>query len=479
MSLETVIGLEVHAELKTKTKIFCSCSTEFGTEPNHNTCPICLGLPGTLPVLNEEAVALAIKAGKSFNCKINKLNKMDRKNYFYPDLPKAYQTSQFDLPICDGGYVEIDVNGTTKKIRLNRIHIEEDAGKLVHDDEENVSLINYNRVGVPLIEMVSEPDLRSPEEAVIYFKTIKSILEYGDISDCRMEEGSLRCDANISIREAGTDKLNTKVEMKNISSFKELQKALEKEEKRQRELYNYGEEYKIKQETRRWDNGKGKTVSMRSKEDAHDYRYFPEPDLVPIIIQEKQIKEIEATLPEMPRAKKERFISSYGISVKDVEIIIDDKHLSDLFEETIKLGAAPKSVANWILGDFLRLSKEDDLENSLKNIKAQNLFELISLIDSGKISTTVGKDVFEEMFKTGDSAEKIVESKGLSQISDSSELKALIKDIVDNNPQSVDDFAAGKSQAAGFLMGQIMKVSKGKANPKLAKEILFAILNNK
>ncbi|WP_143317920.1 Asp-tRNA(Asn)/Glu-tRNA(Gln) amidotransferase subunit GatB [Clostridium sp. HBUAS56017] len=478
MSLETVIGLEIHAELKTKTKIFCSCSTEFGTEPNHNTCPICLGLPGTLPVLNEEVVALAIKAGRSFNCKINKLNKMDRKNYFYPDLPKAYQTSQFDLPLCEGGYVEIDVNGTTKKIRLNRIHIEEDAGKLVHVDEDNVSLIDYNRVGVPLIEMVSEPDLRSPEEAVTYFKTIKSILQYGDISDCRMEEGSLRCDANISIREAGSDKLNTKVEMKNISSFKELQKALEKEEKRQRELYNYGEEYKIKQETRRWDNGKGKTVPMRSKEDAHDYRYFPEPDLVPIIIQEKQIKEIEATLPEMPKVKKERFINSYGLSVKDVEIIIDDKNLSDLFEETIKLGAPPKAVANWILGDFLRLNKEESLDTSSNNINSKNLFELISLIDEGKISTTVGKEVFEEMFKSGDSAKKIVESKGLSQISDSSELQSLIKEIVDNNPQSVADFAAGKSQAAGFLMGQIMKASEGKANPKIAKELLFTILKN-
>jgi aspartyl-tRNA(Asn)/glutamyl-tRNA(Gln) amidotransferase subunit B len=478
MSLETVIGLEIHAELKTKTKIFCSCSTEFGTEPNHNTCPICLGLPGTLPVLNEEVIALAIKAGRSFNCKINKLNKMDRKNYFYPDLPKAYQTSQFDLPICDGGYVEIDINGANKKIRLNRIHIEEDAGKLVHVDEDNVSLIDYNRVGVPLIEMVSEPDLRSPEEAVTYFKTIKSILQYGDISDCRMEEGSLRCDANISIREAGSDILNTKVEMKNISSFKELQKALEKEEKRQRELYNYGEEYKIKQETRRWDNGKGKTVPMRSKEDAHDYRYFPEPDLVPIIIKEEQIKEIEATLPEMPKVKKERFITSYGISVKDVEIIIDDKNLSNLFENTIKLGANPKTVANWILGDFLRLNKEESLDASSNNINSENLFELISLIDQGKISTTVGKEVFEEMFNTGTSAEEIVKSKGLSQISDSSELESLISNIVNSNPQSVADFADGKSQAAGFLMGQIMKASKGKANPKLAKEILFSILKN-
>ncbi|MBE6050297.1 MAG: Asp-tRNA(Asn)/Glu-tRNA(Gln) amidotransferase subunit GatB [Clostridium sp.] len=479
MSLETVIGLEIHAELKTKTKIFCSCSTEFGTEPNHNTCPICLGLPGTLPVLNEEVVALAIKAGKAFHCDINKLNKMDRKNYFYPDLPKAYQTSQFDLPLCSNGYVEIDVNGTTKKIRLNRIHIEEDAGKLVHDDEDNVSYIDYNRVGVPLIEMVSEPDLRSPLEAVTYFKTIKSILEYADISDCRMEEGSLRCDANISIREAGSDKFNTKVEMKNISSFKELQKALEKEEKRQRELYTYGEEYKIKQETRRWDSGKGRTVPMRSKEDAHDYRYFPEPDLVPIIIKDEQIQQISSTLPEMPKAKKERFISTYGLSENEVDIIIADKFLAALLEDTIKLGSNPKTICNWILGDLLKLLKEYNSEPCSIRITANSLDELIKLIDENKISTTVGKDVFEEMFKTGNSPINIVEEKGLSQISDTSELDAIINGILDINPKSIEDFKSGKPKAAGFLMGQIMKATKGKANPKIANEMLTKALEKR
>lgn len=471
MSLETVIGLEVHAELKSKTKIFCSCSTEFGKEPNHNTCPICLGLPGTLPVLNEEVIHLAIKAGKAFDCEINKLNKMDRKNYFYPDLPKAYQTSQFDLPLCAGGHVEFDINGVTKSIRLNRIHIEEDAGKLVHVDEDNVSLIDYNRVGVPLIEMVSEPDLRSPEEAVLYFKTIKAILQHADISDCRMQEGSLRCDANISIREAGTDVLNTKVEMKNIGSFKELQRALEKEEKRQRELYTYGEEFKIKQETRRWDNGKGKTVSMRSKEDAHDYRYFPEPDLVPIIIKQEQIDVIEASLPEMPKVKRARFIESYGLPEKEVDIIIDNKTLSDLFEDTIKLGAKAKSVTNWLLGDFLRLVKED-LDDAEVKITSKSLYELITLIEEGKISNTVGREVFEEMFNTGASAGDVVKSKGLSQISDSSEIEKIISDVLDSNPQSIADFAAGKAQAAGFLMGQIMKASKGSANPAVAKELL-------
>ncbi|WP_238902786.1 Asp-tRNA(Asn)/Glu-tRNA(Gln) amidotransferase subunit GatB [Clostridium sp. YIM B02506] len=476
MSFETVIGLEIHAELKTKSKIFCSCSTEFGAEPNKNTCPICLGLPGTLPVLNEEVVNYAIKAGTSLNCEINKLNKMDRKNYFYPDLPKAFQTSQFDLPICSGGHVDIEVGGKTKTVRLNRIHIEEDAGKLVHLDDDGISLIDYNRVGVPLIEIVSEPDMRSPEEAVTFLRTLRSILQYADVSDCRMEQGSIRCDANISIRRFGEDVLNTKVEIKNINSFKELQKALEKEEKRQRELYTYGEEYKIKQETRRWDNGKGKTIPMRSKEDAHDYRYFPEPDLVPIIIQEEQIESIKATLPEMPRVKKERFIKSYGLSEKEVGIIIDDKVLSSFYEETVSLGANPKSVANWVLGDMLRLLKEVDGDSSEGitsiSLDPKALFDLIKIIEAGTISTTVGKEVFEEMFKTGASPDEIVKAKGLSQISDSSELEQLIIEVLDNNPQSIADFSSGKPQAAGFLMGQIMKASKGKANPKLAKELL-------
>lgn len=472
MSFETIIGLEIHAELNTKSKIFCSCSTEFGAKPNANTCHICLGLPGTLPVLNEEVVNLAVKAGTALNCKINKLNKMDRKNYFYPDLPKAYQTSQFDLPMCSGGHVDIIVDGESKKIRLNRIHIEEDAGKLVHVEDEDISFIDYNRVGVPLIEIVSEPDMRSVEEAVEFLRTLKAVLEYSDISDCRMEQGSLRCDANISIRKVGDEKLNTKVELKNINSFKELQKALEKEEKRQLELYTFGEEYKIKQETRRWDSGKGKTVPMRSKEDAHDYRYFPEPDLAPIIVKEEQIKKISESLPEMPRAKKERFISSYGLSEKEVDIIIDDRALSKYYEETVAFGANPKTAANWILGDILRLLKEKDLESDKIPVAPKSLKELVDLISSGKISTTAGKEVFEVMFDSGKSAETVVAEKGLSQISDSGELEKIIKDILDSNPQSILDYKAGKTQASGYLMGQIMKASKGKANPKVAKELL-------
>lgn len=472
MSFETIIGLEIHAELNTKTKIFCSCSTEFGAKPNANTCPICLGLPGTLPVLNEEVVNLAIKAGTLLNCEINKLNKMDRKNYFYPDLPKAYQISQYDLPICKGGYVEIEVDGVKKKIRLNRIHIEEDAGKLVHLEDEPVSLIDYNRVGVPLVEIVTEPDMRSVEEAVTFMKTLKSILEYGEISDCRMEQGSLRCDANISIRKIGQEDLNTKVELKNINSFKELQKALEKEDKRQRELYTFGEEYKIKQETRRWDSGKGKTVPMRSKEDAHDYRYFPDPDLVPIIINDDQIQDIKHTLPEMPAAKRERFTKQYGLTEKEVDIIVDDKALSHYYEAVVSMGTAPKVAANWVLGDILRLLKEKELEAGDIPVEPKALYELTVLIAEGKISTTAGKEVFEEMFNTGKSAAEVVKEKGLTQISDTAELEKLIDQILDSNPQSISDYAAGKTQAAGFLMGQVMKASKGKANPKVTKELL-------
>lgn len=479
MSFETVIGLEIHAELHTKSKIFCSCSTEFGAKPNSNTCPICLGLPGTLPVLNEEVVNLAVKAGVALNCRINNLNKMDRKNYFYPDLPKAYQTSQYDLPMCSGGYVEIDVNGTKKKVRLNRIHIEEDAGKLVHLEEEPISLIDYNRVGVPLIEIVSEPDMRSPEEAVEFVKALKSILEYGEISDCRMEQGSLRCDANISIRKFGEETYNTKVEIKNINSFKELQKALEKEEKRQRELYTFGEEWKIKQETRRWDAGKGKTIPMRSKEDAHDYRYFPEPDLVPIIIKDEQVEAIKADLPEMPAVKKERFMQSYGLSEKDTDIIVDDKALSNYYEEAVTAGANPKTAANWVLGDILRLLKEKELPSESIPVEPKKLYELLKLIETGTVSNTAGKEVFEEMFMSGKMADEVIKERGLTQISDTSELEQLAVDILDSNPQSIADFASGKTQAAGFLMGQLMKASKGKANPKAAKEILDRMLSER
>lgn len=472
MSYETVIGLEIHAELSTKTKIFCNCSTEFGAKPNEHTCPICMGLPGTLPVLNEEVVHLAVKAGEALNCKINKLNKMDRKNYFYPDLPKAYQISQFDLPICGEGYVEIHTKDGMRKVRLNRIHIEEDAGKLVHMEYEPYSLIDYNRVGVPLIEIVSEPDMRSPEEAVEFMKTLRAILQYANISDCRMDQGSMRCDANISLREFGKEEYNTKVEIKNINSFKELQKALEKEEKRQKELYDFGEGFRIKQETRRWDAGKGKTVTMRTKEDANDYRYFPEPDIIPIVIKDELIKGVNEEMPELPVDRTKRFKEQYELTDKEVEILVEDKALSDYFEKVVALGAESKTTSNWMLGDMLRLMRETETDSKSIPVSPENMKELFDMIKGKAISNTAAKEVFEEMFKTSKEPKVIVEEKGLSQISDSSALEGMVAEILKNNEKSVADYKAGKVQAIGYLVGQVMKASKGKANPPMVKEIL-------
>lgn len=477
MSFETVIGLEIHAELNTNSKIFCGCSTKFGAKPNENTCPVCLGLPGTLPVLNEEVINLAIKAGTALNCTINQVNKMDRKNYFYPDLPKAFQTSQYDLPMCSGGLVEFTSEGKPIKVRLNRIHIEEDAGKLIHLENEPFSLIDYNRVGVPLIEIVSEPDMRSTMEAVDFLKTLKAILEYGEISDCRMEQGSLRCDANISIRPFGQKEYNTRVELKNINSFRELQKALEKEEKRQRELYQFGEGYKIKQETRRWDSAKGRTIPMRSKEEAHDYRYFPEPDLLPIIIEDTAIERIRESLPEMPVDKVKRFKSEYMLTDKEIRILVEDKPLAEFFESTIREGANPKIVANWVIGDLLRFLNEKNIPYDAIPLKPINLSTLIALIEGEKISTTAAKQVFEEMFTSDKTPLEIMDKKGLGQISSSEDLINLIIQVIETNPKSVEDFKSGKPQAASFLMGQVMKASKGKANPKLAKELLDSELN--
>lgn len=472
MSYETIIGLEIHVELNTKTKIFCNCSTKFGSEPNSNTCPVCLGLPGTLPVLNEEVVNLAIKAGKVLNCKINKLNKMDRKNYFYPDLTKAYQISQFDLPICSGGHVDFEVDGVKKSVRLNRIHIEEDPAKLIHLEDEPFSLIDYNRAGVPLAEIVTEPDIHSPEEAVAFLKTLKSLLEYAEVSDCRMDQGSMRCDANISMRPVGQKEFNTKVEIKNINSFKEIQKALEKEQKRQSELYTYGEGHKIKQETRRWDSGKGRTIPMRSKEDADDYRYFPDPDLVPIVLKDSQIQRIEDTIPELPPEKKKRFIEQFKLTEKEVEILVSDKALSHFYEEVVNLGGDPKTTANWILGDVLRILKEKEIESSDMTLKPEMLCKLIKLIGEGKVSTTAGKEVFNEMFESGKDPEDIVKEKGLSQISSSDVLEKIVDEVLAANPKSIEDYKNGKLQAAGFLMGQVMKASKGQANPAVAKELI-------
>ncbi|MCG8483614.1 MAG: Asp-tRNA(Asn)/Glu-tRNA(Gln) amidotransferase subunit GatB [Clostridia bacterium] len=468
MGLEIIVGLEIHVELNTQSKIFCSCSTKFGAEPNENTCPICIGLPGTLPVLNEEVVNLAIRAGRALNCEIQLVNKTDRKNYFYPDLPKAYQISQFDLPICTNGHVAINVGGNTKNIRLTRIHIEEDAGKLIHLEDEPISLVDYNRTGVPLIEIVSEPDIRSAEEAVAFLKTLKGVLEYGEISDCRMEQGSLRCDVNISVREIGQETYNTKVEIKNLNSFKEVAKAIEKEEKRQKELYSYGEGHKVKQETRKWDAAKGRTVPMRSKEDAHDYRYFPEPDLPPVFISTEQVEKIEGFIPELPTEKKRRFMEEYGLGEKEIEIIITEKRLADYFEKVVSLDCKPKEVSNWITVEMLRV---------LKNVEeipvsVEGLAKLIQLVEKKIISRSAAKEVFDEMVYTDMDPEEIVRDKGLIQMSDTGELENIAEDVLAQNSKAVEDFRSGKTQVIGFLVGQMMKATKGKANPALAKALL-------
>jgi len=476
---ETVIGLEIHVELNTKSKIFCSCSTKFGEKPNENTCPVCLGLPGTLPVLNEEAVKLAIKAGRALHCEINMVNKFDRKNYFYPDLPKAYQISQYDLPVCRNGYIDIEVGGNgeepqTKRIRIARIHMEEDAGKLIHVEGEALTLVDYNRTGVPLIEIVTEPDIRSPQEAVAFLKALKSILEYTEVSDCRMEQGSLRCDVNISVRRAGQKDYGTKVEIKNMNSFKEIQKALEKEEKRQQELYRFGEEHKIIQETRKWDSSKGKTVSMRSKEEAHDYRYFPEPDLPPVIISEADIRIIEDELPELPEQKKERFLKQYGLSKYETDILVGNKALSRYFEDVVNLGISPKEASNWILVELLRILK--DTESEEIPVRSEYLAELIKMIEAGKISRSAGKEVFDELAVTNKTPEEIIREKGLTQISGTDEIEKIVREVLAQNMDAVEKYKAGNMKVMAFLMGQVMKASKGKANPNVAKDIMEDIL---
>ena len=472
MNWETVIGLEVHVELDTQSKIFCSCPTTFGAKPNENTCPVCIGLPGTLPVMNEAVVELAVRAGLALGCQIQQVSKMDRKNYFYPDLPKAYQISQYDLPICTGGTVEINVDGVTKTIRIHRIHIEEDAGKLIHDEYLPVSYIDYNRGGVPLIEIVSEADMRSPEEAVAYLRAVRSILQYAGISDCRMEQGSLRCDGNISVRPYGQESFNAKVELKNINSFRELQKALEKEEKRQLELYGFGQGSQVVQETRRWDAGKGRTISMRTKEDAHDYRYFPDPDLKPILLKQEEIEKSRQSLPELPAVKGKRFQEQYGLSVKEIAILTGEKALSEFYEETVSNGAPAKQAANWVLGDLLRCLKERDMEAADQPMDPSRLASLIKLVTEGVISGTAAREVFEDMFETGREPVDIVEEKGLKQISGAGELDFIVSQVVSNNPQSVLDYRNGKKQALGYLMGQVMKASGGQANPSMAKKVL-------
>ena len=469
-SYETVIGLEVHAELSTKTKIFCSCPTEFGGAPNTHTCPICMAMPGTLPVLNEKVVEYAVKAGLATNCEISRNSKNDRKNYFYPDLPKSYQISQFDKPLCEHGYIEIeDEEGNKKKIRLLRIHIEEDAGKLNHDDFSGESLVDLNRAGVPLIEMVSEPDLRSAYEVEQYLRKLKSILEYIEVSDCKMQEGSLRADVNVSVRKKGATEFGTRTEMKNMNSFRSITRAIEYEVDRQIDLIEDGG--KVEQETLRWDDVSGKTFSMRDKEDAQDYRYFPDPDLVAIKLSDEYIENIKNNLPELPESRKQRYLEEYNLSEKDANIITGSKYLSNLFEGAIKVCNNPKAVNNWIISDISRILNETEMEPIEIPFDAEQLGKLITLIDKGTISSSIAKKVLEELFENPKDPEEIVKEKGWIQISDEGAIKEVVLKVLENNPQSVADYKAGKENAIGFLVGQAMKETKGKANPQMLNKM--------
>ena len=469
---EVVIGLEVHAELSTKTKIFCSCPTTFGAEPNTHICPICTAMPGTLPVLNEKVVEYAVKAGLATNCTISKDSKNDRKNYFYPDLPKAYQISQFDKPLCEHGYIEIeDDEGNKKKVRLLRIHIEEDAGKLNHNEFGVGSLVDLNRAGVPLIEMVSEPDIRSSKEAEQYLRKIKSILEYIEVSDCKMQEGSLRADVNVSVRKKGEEKFGTRTEMKNMNSFRAIVRAIEYEKDRQIEVLEEGG--KVEQETLRWDDINGRTSSMRDKEDAQDYRYFPDPDLVAIRLSDEYVEDIRKALPELPESRRDRYIKEYNLSEKDAKLLTASKYLSNLFEGALAICGNAKAVANWILSDISRILNEKELEPENVPFTAEQLAKMIELIDKGTISSAIAKKVLTELFENPKDPEVIIKEKGWIQISDEGAIKEVVMKILENNPQSVADFKGGKDKALGFLVGQAMKETKGKANPQMLNKLFI------
>ena len=473
---EVVIGLEVHAELSTKTKIFCSCPTTFGAEPNTHICPICTAMPGTLPVLNEKVVEYAVKAGLATNCTISKDSKNDRKNYFYPDLPKAYQISQFDKPLCEHGYIEIeDDEGNKKKVRLLRIHIEEDAGKLNHNEFGVGSLVDLNRAGVPLIEMVSEPDIRSSKEAEQYLRKIKSILEYIEVSDCKMQEGSLRADVNVSVRKKGEEKFGTRTEMKNMNSFRAIVRAIEYEKDRQIEVLEEGG--KIEQETLRWDDINGRTYPMRDKEDAQDYRYFPDPDLVAIRLSDEYVESIRKALPELPESRRDRYIKEYNLSEKDAKLLTSSKYLSNLFEGALDICGNAKAVANWILSDISRILNEKELEPENIPFTAEQLAKMIELIDKGTISSAIAKKVLTELFENPKDPEEIIKEKGWIQISDEGAIKEVVMKVLENNPQSVADFKGGKDKALGFLVGQAMKETKGKANPQMLNKMFLEELN--
>jgi len=474
MKYEPIIGLEVHAQLLTRAKIFCGCSTKFGSEPNSNACPVCAGFPGVLPVLNKKVVEFAIRAGLATHCEIAPFSRLARKNYFYPDLPKGYQISQYELPVCANGYIDVIVNGSSQKIRLTRIHMEEDAGKNIHDLHSDSSLVDLNRAGVPLLEIVSEPDIRSAEEAGDYLRSLRAILQYLAICDGNMEEGSFRCDANVSVRAEGSQALGTKVEIKNLNSFKAVEKALQYEIKRQSETLSDGGI--LIQETRLWDDNREATRSMRSKESAHDYRYFPDPDLLPLVIDKMWIEEIRASLPELPDARRTRFESQYALPAYDAELLTSRKDIADYFESAVKGHANPKSISNWVMGDLFRVLKERKLDEQLYinnwPLQPTQMAELVSLIDEGTISGKIAKTVFDTLLDSSRTPREIVVEKGLQQVSDTASIEATVEQILAANPKQVAQYKSGNEKVFSFLVGQVMKATKGKVNPQMANEIL-------
>lgn len=473
---ETIIGLEVHVELATKTKIFCGCSTEFGGEPNTHTCPVCTGMPGALPVLNKQVVEYAMAVGLATNCNITKNCKFDRKNYFYPDNPQNYQISQLYLPICRDGHVEIETDGEKKSIGIHEIHMEEDAGKLIHDEWEDCSLVDYNRSGVPLIEIVSEPDMRSADEVIAYLEKLRLIIQYLGASDCKLQEGSMRADVNLSIREAGAKEFGTRTEMKNLNSFKAIRRAIEGETDRQIALLEDGKE--VTQETRRWDDAKEKSYPMRSKEDAQDYRYFPDPDLAPVVISDEWIQTIKDAQPELRDEKRSRYKETYGLPDYDIDILTGSKHLADIFEATIAEGAEAKEVSNWLMGETMRLVNDSEMDVEDISFTPKHLADLIAMVKSNEINRKVAKEVFEKIFKEDVDPKSYVEENGLKSMNDEGAIKGTIEQIVKDNPKSVEDYKAGKKKAIGFLVGQTMRATQGKADPGIVNKILKEILDN-
>lgn len=474
MDYEAVIGLEVHAEMLTESKIFCGCSAKFGAAANQNTCPLCLGLPGVLPVLNRRVVEYAIKAGLATHCRIAPLSRWARKNYFYPDLPKGYQISQYELPICLEGRIDIEIDGATRPVRLTRIHMEEDTGKNIHDQHGDASLVDYNRCGVPLLEIVSEPDIRTPAEAGAYLRKLRQILQYLEVCDGNMEEGSFRCDANVSVRPRGSDQLGTKAEVKNMNSFRAVEKAIEHEIERQIDLLSHGE--RVVQETRLWDPDREETRSMRSKESAHDYRYFPDPDLLPLEVSDEWVRGVREAMPELPDARRARFATEYGLPVYDAEVLTARKDIADYFEAAVRAHGNAKAISNWVMGDVLRLVRERKLDEALMirdwPVSPEHLAEMVRLIDDDTISGKIAKTVFEQMVATGRAPAAIVAEQGLSQVTDSGAIESAIAAVLDGNADKVAEYRAGKDKLFGFFVGQVMKATQGKANPAKVNELL-------